>query len=201
MQTDEELVARTIDVMEELLAERNKRIKSLKSKLKKLRATLQEKDDEIRELERTIDELPGGWNTPSVEEDIPSLPLPRMEFRWYPFYSERAGCDTWSRYRVISSLVYRDLYDKIIAVPFGNTVSSGHSSDDVKPWDRRRPLPSRDGAMALFTAAHPNVPLYAVPPEGKPWRLDRDCVLAEDYKWQLESGAGARRGVDSEGQV
>lgn len=194
-----ELVARTIEVMEELLAEKAKSIKSLKSKLKKLRSTLHEKDDEIRSLERVIDDLPGGWSLPSEEEDIPELPLPRMEFRWYPFFNERAGCDTWSRYRVISSLVYRDLNEKVIAVPFGNTVVSGHSSDDVKPWDKRRPFPSRDGAMALFTSSHLNVPLYAVPPEGKPWRLDRDCEVASDYKWQRESGACARRGVDEFG--
>lgn len=189
-----ELGARTLELLEELLAEKGRRIRSLKAKLKKLRATLVKKDDEIRSLEYQLDQLPGGWNIPDEDEDIPHLPLPRMEFRWYPFFDDNEHRDPWARYRVISSLVYRDLNNKIISVPFGNTVSSGHSGDG-KPWEERHPLPARDGATAFYVAAHLDVPLYAVPPEdeGVPWRLDRNHELAEDYRWQMTAGAGSRR--------
>lgn len=175
------------NLQEELLKAQRFKIKKLKKKLKKRDVELRARDEKIEKLQRTIENLPGGWSTPSLDEvDVPELPLPRLEVRWYQYFRDQRPED-WSSYRIVYQLVYQHLLDNIVAVPLGWTTVNGHDRD-TKPWDEipgfpsrgdeeARPpqvcrLPMRDGAHMFHDAAHLGLPLYIVPPEGEPRRLD-----------------------------
>lgn len=183
--------------VEELLKEKRFRIKALGTEIKALKKEIESRDREIREQNNKIDEqrrtiegLPGGWMTASLDEDdIPELPLPRFEVRWYKYYRDQDPED-WSVYRVVYQLVYQHLFDHIVTVPFSWTTVHGHERN-TKPWDpvtryhgdeeahpvQSCELPSRDGASMFHDAAHFKLPIYIVPPVGEPRRLDNTDMI------------------------
>lgn len=173
----------TEERLQELLDAKDEEIDQLRQDLAKQR-------DEGRRDKGLIESLEGGWCVPNHDgEDIPELPLPRLEYRWYQMYENQ---EDWSSYRVVYQLVIKHLTERIVEIPLGVTTCRGHSGDKTPPWKsefRPAELPYRDGAHGHHDAAHLGLPLYAVPPEGPPIRLDGD----HDYDHQRSEGLRHQR--------
>lgn len=126
------------------------------------------RDEEINELRTKVEHLQqrldgsaSGWCLPRYERDEGKLPIPRLEFEWFP------GAAGWMSYTVEYRMVMHHLIgDKTVTVPLNTTVvrSSGYddapySSASLNDW-----LPTGDGAHAKHDSQHLRMPLYAVTP-------------------------------------
>ena len=156
----------------------------------RLAEMLDEKDAEIEGLEEKLREATDtGWYCHRKVEDVPELPLPRLEFAW------NVGEGTEREYTVEYRLVRKHLVGDVVIVPLGLTRVSGGNTDS-KPWQGpiQFPvnLPFRDGAHAFSDSAHLRLPLYAITPEGSV-RLDTNPSYAANYGSQRSSGESHRR--------
>lgn len=157
-------------------------------------AELREAREKVDELEREIESMEGGWSLPDRDaKDVPELPLPRLEYRWFRMYDWQTD---WSEYHVVYQLVMRHLCNTITAIPIGHTTVRGYRADGRQPWkpyvgEGRVSPPFRDGAHGHHDAAHLGLPLYAVPPDEPPVRLDGD----ETYARMMDGGREHRRGA------
>jgi len=181
--------------LQELLDKKDEEIQELQGRLAK-------EDTNIRRLEGAILQLEGGWSVPSKDEkDIKDLPLPRLEFRWYQMYETQSEND-WSSHIAVYQLVFRHFAGNIVSVPLGVTRHSGNANFKQPPWEirvrrseradvppTRCDLPTRDGDNSHHDAAHFQMPVYAIVPNGKPIRLDGD----PNYEYAHKMGFTHRR--------
>lgn len=167
----------------------------------RLSEQLDQKDEKISELNQQIEDLAskldaaeGAWTIPDKVDDVASLPLPRLEYRWAALYENEDGSPRWGEFKVTYSLVYMHLVDEVKSIALGiTTIRSGNS--DRKPWqpyadERHVNLPFRDGVHGHHDAAHLGLPLYAITPDGATYRLDGD-----GYENARRTGNEHRRGA------
>lgn len=134
-----------------------------KTAINHLEELLQTKDDRIEELETELSdandklERNHDWSHHrDPENPDPRLPVPRLEIRAINESGDWA-CFTWQY-----ALIYKHLLDHLIAVPIGETGSSG-SRGNAPVWpDGRIILPFRDGAHIAHDTMHLGIPAFAI---------------------------------------
>ena len=132
---------------------------------KRLQELLDQKEQEIADLEAEVDELKNtvkqaeaGWSLPVALKVERNLPVPRLEMLIESRDDFRYVVE-W-RYRMI----YRHFLGHLVAVPLGYTESLGGDRNGKAPrdFDGKLQLPYRDGAHIKSDAKNLGMPAYIV---------------------------------------
>lgn len=138
----------------------------------RLNETIEERDDQIRELENKIEALESRldysrWQWQQHEafdndEFSKQMPFPRLEMRM-----TRTSKGNWYKVEYIYGLAYRhysDLYNNMLRfIPFSLTTSEGgRDTFESHLRDGRIDLPYRDGAHIRSESALLNLPAFIV---------------------------------------
>ena len=116
---------------------------------------LEQRDEKIGDLERD-NEYYSSLLTWTDHRDVEKtdLPVPRLELRWTKTESRH---EEWV---CAYSLVRQHLCDHFVAVPLGQTKSSGGRGPDQYGGTLDQPF--RESAHAAYDAMHLNLPLFVI---------------------------------------